>query len=67
MAEQVEYDMSYDEVLELLGPTGDIGSGTIVQEYMLSDGGTAYFSYTIYPDNVFRVTHIRIVDPGESC
>jgi hypothetical protein len=62
-AEQVEYGMSKDEVLELLGATKEIGSGTFSHVYLLPDGDIASFGYNIDVKGTFRVSHIYIGEP----
>lgn len=62
-AEQVEYGMSKDEVVELLGATKEIGSGTFSHVYLLPDGDVASFGYQIDTKGIFRVSHIYIGEP----
>lgn len=61
LVEQIEIGMSMEEVHSLLGhPDKDLGSGTVIDQYLLSNEEVAIISYTIDSDGVFRVSQIYV-------
>jgi hypothetical protein len=58
-ANNIEIGMSIDEVVDILGFAGaDIGSGTIVHEYLLENGEDLIIACSMDSTGVFIVTHI---------
>jgi hypothetical protein len=61
---QVEIGMSSKEVYDLLRSTTDIESGTLIEEYKLSEGGIVHLGYAEDAEGTLRVEDIDIENPG---
>lgn len=62
--DQITVGMSSEEVVKILGPADeDLGSGTVIDQYVLNDEEIAIISYEIDSDGAFRVTNIYVGPP----